>query len=764
MHAARLGVVAVLAAAASLVSPSVVPAQDAPSAGLPGARVAIVVDESGSLTPEGVEQERLAAVSLSSADPSAETQVGIIGFGSSNRDGQSATQTYCGLTPTSEPEDKTNLERCAQQVHQRLPAEGNDTDFVAATQAGVDMVRGGPPGTPRLVFFLTDGQLDVPNSPQFGVVPGERNAEALRQLTQVVLPDARAAGVQIWPLGFGAADLQSMARLASGGFGPNPACPSAGAPRADLASAGDVQRIALRAFAAARCGGPVEDETPIGSGGTGEIALVIPPVATDVSIAVTKPDPNVVVEYIDPRGRPAPLSGSRDGSTFSAGGAGRRVESLRVTNPEPGRWTVRLKAPAGSTAGPARGTAVWTGAVHASLQVSPPAPAARSDATAYVRVLTRKGAVLDAAGIAGLAAGLNVSGNGFEPFSVALHDDGRPPDTAARDGVFSGTFTMPAGASGPASIVGVIDAPGLTSDARPYSFKVPLDGVPVASAELQVPSPARLHRGDHVDAVVSVTNPGTAPLAASVSLEEISEGGLVTSEPSGWLAAPGRTSAAVRLQVGDATAFGPLTFNVVVRDGDRILGSSFFVSEVVDYPSWPESHWRQLALALLVAGAAAAGLVLWLRSRGPKPVAGLFAKLLSEDGTLAGAAVPAPARGTTMRVVVDDDAMTPHLRRARGEEAGVEIRWARSGRIRIATLDGAAEVLPGTPVWLDPAQRMRLLVDRTQGQPSSQVPTAIRLTPPKAPLPQEDDEAVADERQPDQSDAEPDDAFRDMFR
>lgn len=709
------------------------PAGTTPAAeSLPGARVAIVVDESGSLTDEAVVQERVAASSVAVVDPSPETMVAIIGFGSSNGESQSATQTYCSLGPTRAPEDRTRLQACAERVHKRTPAEGNDTDFVAAIQAGINEVKGGPEGTPRIIFLLTDGVLDVANSPQFGPVEGTRNGEAERQLDEQVLADARRERVQVWPLGFGDANLQAMSAIAARGSGVNPACVTAGAPKASRASTQTVAQLALAAFASARCGGIASARTPaIDPGGVSEVRLAIPAIATDGSIVVSKPDPDIVVAYLDPDGQSVPSEGTKDGSTFSASGAGRPVESLRITNPKPGLWTVRLTAPLGVAVGAADATAIFTGAVHASVQVSPPAPAAGATVTAQVRVLTRRGAVLDAASLGGLRASLRLTGAGFDPLSVDLNDDGRAPDSRAGDGVFAATFPMPSNAMpGPATIIGVVDAPGLTSDARPYNFVVPAPNVRPVLAEIDLRSPPTLHPGDRLQGSVSVNNPRQSPVNVQFSVEDNSDGAAVTVEPVTVTAQPGATRSALVLPVGTTTSIGPLAFKLVARDGDQVLGSIFFLSRVTRPPGFlaANRNWLGPLAVALLAGVTTLVFLLW--SRRPRTVDDLYAKLIDENEQLSGATVRGTQKTTVMHVRVEagEDGQRPWLEKRQTADS-IAISWTRSGKLHYgAATGGEAEVLPGERVVVDGWEGWTITAETNGGEPIPRGGTPVRFT------------------------------------
>ena len=174
--------------------------------------IVVLADESGSLSASAVRQEKAAAALIAQSELSSRSRVTVLGFGSSNGPGQSAIDVICPTTEVTDNLTRTALSRCVEQIKPRT--NGNDTDFAAALRGAVATLTSTPANRPRLVFLLTDGVLDVGNSPSYGPDAAGRTMEAQRQLTDEILPAAKQAGVQIWPLGFGAANRERLAMLA----------------------------------------------------------------------------------------------------------------------------------------------------------------------------------------------------------------------------------------------------------------------------------------------------------------------------------------------------------------------------------------------------------------------------------------------------------------------------------------------------------------------------------------------------------------------
>src|SRR5580658_580262 len=103
------------------------------------ANVIILADESGSMDlPGELPGVRQAADEIANAAWSADSQVGIYGFGSAppGQPEGTAVEKICGLTPVATSQDIAQLDQCAGQIKVR-PGNADNTDFdEALTVAG----------------------------------------------------------------------------------------------------------------------------------------------------------------------------------------------------------------------------------------------------------------------------------------------------------------------------------------------------------------------------------------------------------------------------------------------------------------------------------------------------------------------------------------------------------------------------------------------------------------------------------------------------
>jgi hypothetical protein len=213
--------------------------------------VVVLVDESGSETAYNVHQEAEAAETIAEDALNSRSMVTVVGFGSNNGlPGQQAATQVCRPTVIDSPPSRQYLADCVSALHHRTPQEGNDTDFAAAMgQALSYFGKDVPPNAVKAIFLETDGVLDVHGSPQYGPIPANRNAAAQQILNQE-LAQAKAAGVQVWPLGFGSQATQSsLNAFAKGGSQQGCVKPNAQI----VTSASDVVHSLEALFASATC-------------------------------------------------------------------------------------------------------------------------------------------------------------------------------------------------------------------------------------------------------------------------------------------------------------------------------------------------------------------------------------------------------------------------------------------------------------------------------------------------------------------------------
>lgn len=129
-------------------------------------QIVVLVDVSGSLSPEDVARERDAVRVIVQGEPSDESTVSVFGFGSSNTPGQSPVDEVCPATTLESPAKRDLIAECVGNLQVRTAAMGADTDHVAALEQAQAKLASAPPDQPKIVYLLTDGVLDVGNSPR----------------------------------------------------------------------------------------------------------------------------------------------------------------------------------------------------------------------------------------------------------------------------------------------------------------------------------------------------------------------------------------------------------------------------------------------------------------------------------------------------------------------------------------------------------------------------------------------------------------------
>lgn len=162
------------------------------------ALVVVLVDESGSLNRADFREEVAAASAL---DQIAGADVAVFGFGSDGPSREAVVQV-CGIGD--------ELSSCTGDlVNRRSSAEGWDTDFASAFRAASTFLEGKSGYRQAIVLLMTDGKFDP---------DGRRNPNAtqLAALDQA-LELFRSVGGQVWPVGFGDADVDELQRLAAAG-------------------------------------------------------------------------------------------------------------------------------------------------------------------------------------------------------------------------------------------------------------------------------------------------------------------------------------------------------------------------------------------------------------------------------------------------------------------------------------------------------------------------------------------------------------------
>lgn len=645
MRRAAVSVLGGTAVFVSLLAPAgqdPVPAADSEPA-FPAVNYAVAVDESASLAPADMKAEKAAAQRIALGDVSSSSQVTVFGFAAAETADQRAVDPVCPRT-TLDAAGRETIGKCVDKLRSRKKSEGTGTDLPSAIRQGVhDLTDGSDASVPRVLFLLTDGKMDVKDSPKYGD-PAHREAEGERQLKEA-LKDAAAQNVQIWPLGFGPdPDKKQLDQIAVGGY--QKGCvelPSA-TPRAHKVSgAKDVGTTLEKIFAAAHCLRHEEGPAPQRPPSTQEIG--ISPLATVGSIVVDKGDPEVKITYIDPAGDKIPTtSGTYKKSRFELAGGTGTVEALKIIDPLPGIWKVKAEAPEGHRSLPVAVSVLWQGELRGAITMDPPSPQAGEKVTVTMRLQTREGyEIKDPRDYEGLRVRGELTGDGFSPLAIDLADGGKGADAEASDGSFTGTVTVPQDADGALKASATLTASGLRADTRDEESVVAPGDLPV-KAPLELPA-GSTHPGGTVTGTLDVSNTTDTPHTLRLSVADVKDG-LLSVEPNEITLKPGEQGTRkVTVRVSPASAFGDRlgdgldlsgTFTVVdTTDDDRTLERAPVSVRVTPEPGLWEKYWWAFVSGAVALALAAAAVVAWLglRRRRRDPF-GLVLQLVSEDGTV----------------------------------------------------------------------------------------------------------------------------------
>jgi hypothetical protein len=677
----------------------------------------ILIDESGSLAPVDVEYEKLAAQVLAFGMISNDSEAAVVGFGSSNGSGQSPVDVVCPLTGV-EPSKQAFFVDCIGRLHRRAPGEGADADHVAALAQALSIL-GQPGGEDRtkVVFLLTDSVLSVGNSPRYGGDPEARNANAQLLLNDKIA-EARGAGVQIWPVGFGSVDGAALDAFAAGGAQQD--CGNdlpAYRPRARIATSSEVAvRASLDALAGATCAGVTGFDTAELSGGSQvELHVDIPEISTDGVLAVIKGDARVRVRYLDPTGREVTGTGTfeHDGSIFTASTPLGSVESLRIQNPRPGRWTIRLSAAPDVPTQVVGATLPWQGVLQAVLLLDPAAPRAGEEAVVRVRLQTRDGVIEDPRSLLGVTAGALMSvalaGGRTTTELIELADDGRHGDIRGGDGEYTGSVEIPEGAEGVLTFVGTVDGPGVVSARTPYNTVV--SPRLIGAATSITIDRGVVHPGGEIHGTVAVDNADGQPRRLRLALSDLSRGTRAGISGPSVVDIPraGRVEQDFAIAFGDDTEEGAAqgTISLVdAADDGRVYAQEFFSVDVASPDPWWAGFWWLWLLAAVTATVGAA-VVARLRhtSAAARSVDGVTVHLGRAGLRLAHLTAPDGVRGRFIFTIHDPQGFAPRLEMADGYGESTRayiVTRVRGGMVQVRTPEGALYVLsPRNPVAVE---------------------------------------------------------------
>ena len=544
--------------------------------------VVILVDESGSETPATVAQESEAAATISQTLLNPASRVTVVGFGGRNGKAPDQDPVNVACQPTiASAADLNYLGTCESGLHPRTEAEGDDTDYAAALGQAMSYLGPAstisppsPAGATKVILFMTDGGLDVHRDPQYRPDWMVKARAAVSQQ----LAAARQSGVQIWPLGFGSispSDHQYLNQIAAGGAQTSCDSRNASKPRAIVVDSAAAAPAAMaQLYAAASCEAVISfPPRPVGGGRS--LYVTIPAIASDAAISVITGGPGVQVSYYTPAG--TQVTGTPlDGSTFQHSQQ-KQGDILHITDPQQGRWQIKLTASPGHAGQLVSAYAFWQGAVRDLITASPPSAQTGKPITVTVSVFSPKGVITDPATVAALRVTASVSGDGVAPTPVRLSPAGHGAPIAE----YTGTFTAPA-TEGPLTFTGTAAGYGLFATVQPAQVQVTRTPS-LFYGTVNFNAPAGVDRGKSVPGVVSFDNSTGRPQAVRL---------LVSGTPAGArIASP---DGAVRVPPGTSTT----PFSIAIP-GDAPLGTAFLQVQVVDAAN-PQISYASAPLAIPV--------------------------------------------------------------------------------------------------------------------------------------------------------------------
>ncbi|MEU0884645.1 vWA domain-containing protein [Lentzea sp. NPDC005914] len=684
----RLSALASTAAALLLTSPSA--ALEQPEPVITPANIVVLVDESSSISAQDVDREREAAALIALGEFAPSSTVAVVGFGSDNG-GQSPVDVVCPPSTVATAQDRQRLSDCTRGLKSRT--QGDGTDHASALQQALSYLRGDRSG-PKLVFLLTDGKLDVSDSPRYGPdnALDQRNRTA-HELIGTLLQEADREKIQIWPLGFGGVDQAQLDRFAKGSFqgqcGVKAPTPSATV----VSSSADVAQALVKAFQAGRCVGASDiQRTPVSSGGTAEAKVRIPLIATDGSILVTKHDSRITVSYVDPEGNTVPKSGTQGGSTFQVSGENSTVEGLRIVNPLPGTWTVKISSAPGVPALDVSTVVMYQGAIRSSMTVNPPAPQPGQEVTVALNLQTRSRSITDPAELKDVSFTADVAGEGFTT-PIPLNDDARDGDTRGQDGVYSGKVVIPDQARGTVKFSGTIAGIGISGDTRTVDAALVTGPRPLAATTTFGNADWNVAPGDTVGGTVTVTNNSGRARKARIIVADAAPGTVasIPGEQTVLDVPPSGTSTFdFDLAFGDGTALGAnaLTLRVVDDEKPDDVIYEWRITANVEKPL----PWTEIAIAIGVAAFATTALVLFIYRRRQRNVSGLVVYLYDGYRSCGDLAAPQQQASVFRFHLGEVHTGLAQLSHSAGGEDGYELTRV-GGQLRLRTPYGDTHAL-----------------------------------------------------------------------
>ncbi|WP_280909684.1 vWA domain-containing protein [Streptomyces sp. SAI-149] len=651
---------------------------------------AVVVDASPSVPAEALQEEKEATALLAQGEIATGSRGMVLVFGGADDSGNAAVNEVCPLTKL-DAGGRQRLGDCVKSLNREKIGAG--TDFPSAIrQASSRLAADSSPGTPKIMFLLTDGKLDVRDDPAYGPDASRRQANGEKALTGA-LQQARSTGVQVWPLGFGkGVEKSALNAMARGGY--QNAC--AGLPEATphartVNISADVDTALLQTFAGARCAHLTEGTSRRPSG---DLHVTLPSIATSAAIIVIKRDPTVTVNYSDPQGTKIPRN--------QVSGPQNTVEGLQIRqHPAPGEWTAHIDASPGHQDQKATIGAIWQGVVDSYIDVQREVQKGEK-IPVRVQLQNKQGVpVTDLPQAYDGRVSVRLTGQSIKPISAQLEDTGREPDSESGDGQFGGYLQVPRSAHGKLAVTSTVTAPGITGDSRPVTIIV-IDKPPFVVSASGVLDQQTVQPGGTVSGTLQTTNTDSKPHELRLVLQDSNKAvpsrisPVIVSVPAGSSHESHKFGISVSDRAPKDQMVGGRVIVIDSTDGNKQLESVFVGAEVKPPPPPYEPPWKLIA-TLCVVGMLIL-LFSWDRYRRWLNPAGLQVALFDkgeERAVYKSQPVLTGQKGPYSFMVTGDE-----IKPGRSGKESYQIhRWLPKGRLKIKNLSSGVkqEVHDGQP-------------------------------------------------------------------
>jgi hypothetical protein len=661
--------------------------------------VAVLVDESGSETPQKIADEKQTVGTIVQTMLNPDSRVTVIGFGGVNDPGtgQNPVDVTCQPTIASGAANLDYLANCVGKLHQRTEQQGNDTDYAAALSEAMNYLGPNSTATPaaapkaiKVILMMTDGAVDVHrNTQQYGSDWQLGEQTAINQQ----LGSAKSAGVQVWPLGFGTdvgTDVtqpqaqQYLNKMAAGGA---PAiCDTrhaANQPHATwVNNPSDAINALDQLYADAACLGTNTSSGPASGG----LTVSIPAIASSAAISVDRVNPAIKVTFTRPDGTPW-----TDSSAISGADTSSPVEVLHIadiTGADVGTWKMKLTAPQGLAGQLVSATVFWQGAVRAIITATPSVNPGKP-VDVKLTVLGPDGQITDPSTLKSLIVGVTASGQGLpSPVQVPVS----PLTGSANVGTYAGTYTAP-GQPTTLTITGTAAGYGLYATQIPATVTVGtaskgFNATPHFSGATSVQA------GGSVSGSVDFTNQTGTPrrvllkLTASGTKATISPG---TPVPVPSAASGNPPSVPFTVTIDKSARAGAAGLEVQAVDADTGQPYNTAADEitVTTPPGFLARYkWEILGILALILLAILGAIAAWKVNRDRKDVRSLVATLRRGGVQLGRDLEPEDTWAETFPFIIrDETSPSPRLDHpAKGSSVGVyQARRAGRGLVRLTT-------------------------------------------------------------------------------